>query len=292
MHIDTDINNQIDVILSSLDNKYQVLEEIGRGGQKRVFKIKNELKQTSVLKIIATTKESLDRARREIRASTIIDHANIPKIISSNVDVSTEDEKPLWIIEEYINGLSLRKQFENRRKFFLKDVISLIETMLSILIKAEEKKIIHRDVKPENILLDVNNSYWLIDFGIARHLDLESLTESNSPFGPCTIGYSSPEQFKNLKHDIDIRADLFSLGVVVAEMIIGYNPYIKGSDNILSIIKNIERQPLPLLRIEGDSRYLLARFIKTLGDNRISRRPSSAHEAYELFNLIKPTLIL
>jgi serine/threonine-protein kinase len=292
MTIDSLTNAQVGSILSNIDSGYQLLNEIGRGGQKRVFKIKNNSDQIQVLKLIETTNDSLERIKREIRASLIIEHDNIPKIMLSNTATISDKNTLAWIIEEFIEGVSLRNLFENGKYFSMADVILFLDTILSILEKSEEKKIIHRDIKPENILFDSKGKYWLIDFGIARHLDLTSLTDSNSPFGPCTVGYSSSEQFRNRKHDIDIRADLFSLGVVTTEMLTGYNPYTHGIDNILLIIRNIERQPLPLLPIKGDTRYLLAQFIRTLGDNRPSRRPSSAREAREIFNLIKPTLTI
>jgi len=280
----------IESIFSYVGKNYQLLEEIGRGGQKKVFKIRNESGLVQVLKIVETTSDSLERVKREIRASSIIEHDSIPRIIASNADNVSDKNSTVWIIEEFINGLSLRKALESGKEFSLKDITIFIDTILSILEKSEEKNIIHRDIKPENIMLDVNNKYWLIDFGIARHLDMESLTDTNLPFGLFTVGYSASEQFRNRKHDIDIRADLFSVGVVATEMISGYNPYTKNADNILQIIRDIERKPLPLLRIKGDTRYLLAQFIRILGDNRTSRRPSSAHEAKELFEIIKPTL--
>jgi len=91
--------------------------------------------------------------------------------------------------------------------------------MFSILIKSEELSIVHRDIKPENILVEPEGNFRLIDLRISRHLDLESITSSNAPIGPHTLGYSASEQFRNRKIDIDIRADFFSLGVVAAEMI-------------------------------------------------------------------------
>jgi serine/threonine-protein kinase len=292
MAIDTNTKNLIDAIFSEIGNKYQLLDEIGRGGQKKVYKIKSESGVVQVLKLVETTSDSLERVKREIRASAIIDHDSIPKIITSNVNNISDSNTMVWIIEEFIDGTTLRKVFETRKIFSINEVIIFLDTILSVLIKSEENKIIHRDIKPENILLDKNNKYWLIDFGIARHLDLISLTDTNSPFGPCTVGYSASEQFRNRKHDIDIRADLFSVGVVAYEMFSGYNPYTKNADNILHVIHDMERKPIPLLRIKGDTRYLLAHFIRTLGDNRTSRRPSSACEAKELFEIIKPTLII
>jgi len=293
MAIDHETKSLIDMIFSDIGGKYQLLDEIGRGGQKKVYKIRHESGEVQVLKLIETTTDSLERVKREIIAPSIIEHSSIPKVLASNAStISDRKNSRVWLIEEYIDGTSLRKILESGRKFLTNEVVLFLDTILSILEKSEKKKIIHRDIKPENILLDVNGKYWLIDFGIARHLDLESLTDTNSPFGPCTVGYSASEQFRNRKHDIDIRVDLFSVGVVAAEMLSGYNPYTKDADNILHIIRDIERRPLPLLRIKGDTRYLLAQFIRALGDNRASRRPSSAREAREIFEVIKPTLIM
>jgi len=292
MAINSETKLIIDKIFSDMGCKYQLIEEIGRGGQKKVYKIENELGMIQVLKLVETTDDSMERVKREIRASSIIDHESIPNIINSNANAVSDADSMVWIIEEYIDGVSLRKILEAGKIFSISEVVLFLDTILSILIKSEKQRIIHRDIKPENILLDNNGKYWLIDFGIARHLDLESLTDTNSPFGPCTVGYSASEQFRNRKHDIDIRADLFSVGVVAFEMLSGHNPYTKNADNILHIIRDMERKPIPLLRIKGDTRYLLSQFIRTLGDNRTSRRPSSAHEAMELLELIKPTLIV
>jgi len=292
MEIDSKTKSIINAIFSDIGGQYQLLDELGRGGQKKVYKIKNESGIVQVLKLVETTTDSLERVKREIRASAIINHDSIPKIISSNVNVISDKNSMVWIIEEFIDGMSLRKILETGKKFSTNEIVIFLDTILSILIKSEENNIIHRDIKPENIILDKNGKYWLIDFGIARHLDLDSLTDTNSPFGPCTVGYSASEQFRNRKHDIDIRADLFSVGVVAYEMLSGYNPYTKNADNILHVIRDMERKPIPLLRIKGDTRYLLANFIRTLGDNRTSRRPSSACEAKELLDIIKPTLIV
>jgi serine/threonine-protein kinase len=290
MTVKSDTNVVLNTILSEIGNEYQLIGEIGKGGQKRVYKIINKFGMEQVLKLAETTNDSLERVKREIRAASTIEHENIPKIIASNAETITNKNSTIWIVEDFIDGKSLRQIMDTGKIFLINEVILFLDTILSILVKSEKKKIIHRDIKPENILLDTNGKYWLIDFGIARHLDLNSLTDTNSPFGPCTVGYSASEQFRNRKHDIDIRADLFSVGVVATEMLSGYNPYTKDADNVLHIIRNIERKPLPLLRIKGDTRYLLTQFIRTLGDNRTSRRPSSALEAKELLELIKPTL--
>lgn len=281
---------EIKQLILKIPVNLKLLKLIGKGGQKQVYKaIDQDKDNVIVFKVIKPNLE-IERVKREIRAVKIINCKHIPKIYNTNAENINNSEEIVWIIEEFIEGETLRDALNREKSFSLGDIVLFIDTMLLILEKSDASNIIHRDINPKNIIIDTQNKYWLIDFGIARHLELESLTESNSPFGPCTIGYSSAEQFRNRKKEIDIRADLFSLGVVVAEIIIGYNPYLHDAKDVLQIIRNIENQPLPLLRIEGDSQFLLARFIKTLGDNRISRRPRTAKEAKQLFNIVKHTL--
>lgn len=270
--------------------KLKILEEIGKGGQKQVYKVQNLAShEIMVLKVILPDTE-LERVKREIKAVKIINHDNIPKILKTNIEEITLSSQIVWLLEEFVEGESLRDVLKNGKKFSLKEIVVFLDTMFSILEITESKNIVHRDIKPENIIIDNQEKFWLIDFGIARHLDLKSLTKSNSPFGPCTIGYSASEQFRNRKKEIDIRADLFSIGVVCTEMISGSNFYLKNAKDILEVIKNIENRPLPLFKIEGDTQYLFARFIKTLGDNRISRRPRTVKEAKRLFEIVKSTL--
>lgn len=281
---------EIKELILKIPVNLKLLDKIGKGGQKQVYKAIDQDKDYIIVFKVIRPNLDIERVKREIIAVKTISHQHIPKIYNSNVESINNSDEIIWIIEEFIEGESLRDALKRKRSFNLGDIVLFIDTMLSILEKSDASNIIHRDIKPENIIIDTQNKYWLIDFGIARHLELESLTESNFPFGPCTIGYSAAEQFRNRKKEIDIRADLFSLGVVVAEIITGYNPYLRDAKDVLQIIKYIENQPLPLLRIEGDSQFLLARFIKTLGDNRISRRPRTAKEAKQLFNIVKDTL--
>jgi serine/threonine-protein kinase len=278
----------------SLPGKVQHVDwenPIGKGGQKVVYMASVDgFDHPLVLKVILPSPDSWSRIKREVRAVTCIQHENIPQIFDTNIDSVTEHNQHVWVLEEYIHGECLRKVIQNHRAFSISEIVHFLDVMFSVLEVTEQHNIIHRDIKPENIMLDDAGKYWLLDFGIARHLDLESLTVTDSPFGLFTIGYSASEQFRNRKKDIDIRADLFSLGVVVTEMIQGYNPYLHDADNVLQVIKRIEQKPLPALRIGGDEQFMLAKFIKMLGDNRISRRPGSVKEVKKIFELVKSTL--
>lgn len=285
--------SQVESLLPEVSCKLYLQGVIGKGGQKLVYKAVNtENGKPVVFKVLKPNTNTLARVQREIRAVDIINHTNVPRIFETNADQINDSNGLIWLVEEFIDGECLRDILKNEQTFNLSEIVAFLDVMFSILEKTEAKNIVHRDIKPENIIVDVQGKYWLIDFGISRHLDLESITLTHAPYGLFTIGYSAAEQFRNRKKEIDIRADLFSLGVVVTEMIQGYNPYLHKATDLLQVIKRIEQQPLPALRIIGDERFLMAKFIKILGDNRLSRRPKSIQEAKQIFDVIKPTLTI
>ena len=284
---------EVEQLLSQVSCRLGLEGLIGKGGQKHVYKALNlDTGEPFVFKVLKPTADTLERVKREIHAVDAIEHACIPKVFETNAGRVTGPDELIWIVEEFIDGESLRDILKGGRVFTLSEIVDFLDVMFSILEKSESKNIVHRDIKPENIMIDSGGGYWLIDFGISRHLDMESITITHAPYGLFTIGYSAAEQFRNRKKEIDIRADLFSLGIVVSEMIQGFNYYLHKATDILQVIKRIEQQPLPALRIKGDDRFLMAKFIKILGDNRLSRRPKSVKEAKKIFELVKPTLSL
>jgi serine/threonine-protein kinase len=266
------------------------IQTLSSGGQKEVFRCHHQEYGDVVIKIIKPSEDEFERTLREIKVAEIIKSSNVPRIYKTNIEET--QSPPIWIIEEYISGKTLRELLKEGKKFSLSEVVDFLDTLLKISIEAEKHRIVHRDIKPDNIILDNKGKYWLIDFGIARHLELNSLTSTNRGLGLFTVGYAAPEQFRNIKRDISIRADLFSIGVVAMELFTGKNPFIENARSILEVLRNTETYILPTLTIEGDTQYELAAFINVLGDKRLSRRPSSAKEAYEIFISVKPTLIL
>ncbi|MEO0376987.1 MAG: serine/threonine-protein kinase, partial [Cyanobacteria bacterium P01_A01_bin.17] len=129
----------------------------------------------------------------------------------------------------------------------IQDTLRIGLHLLEALRSAEQKSIVHRDVKPDNIIIDTDGNAWLIDFGLARHLNLESLTATSDYFGACTPGYAPPEQFRNQKKDIDARADLFALGVTLYECIEGKNPFQDQARDVNEVIRRVEKTSLPAL---------------------------------------------
>jgi serine/threonine-protein kinase len=153
--------------------------------------------------------------------------------------------------------------------------------VLEALASAETVRIVHRDVKPENIMQDPAGNYWLLDFGIARHLDLVSLTPTINAFGVGTPGYASPEQFRNMKRDIDNRSDLFALGVALFECVEGVNPLRDGARDNREILHRTETRPLPQISRSVDRAGGLSQLVLAMTRVHRDHRPATAAVALQ-----------
>src|SRR5262249_15937464 len=151
-----------------------------------------------------------------------------------------------WLREARIPGQAVRQVLAGA-PLTPSAVLMLGLQTLEALVAAGAAKIGHRDVKPENIIQSPQGEFFLLDFGIARHLQLSSNTPTANHFGKFTVGYAPPEQFRNIKRDIDARLDLFATGVTMYECAIGLNPFRHGAANDLDVLRRIETQPLPPL---------------------------------------------
>lgn len=278
--------------MAPLINEVRNLVLLSSGGQKDVYKGDHSVLGQVVVKKIRPNVGGieLERIRREIIAVEKLQSEFVPKIFEHNANLTSAPF--FYIVEQYIPAPTLREKLKAGARFSTGQLMLFLETLLGVACSAEAHRIIHRDLKPENILLDATPKFWILDFGISRHLDLPSITASNAPFGVFTVGYAASEQFRNLKREIDIRADLFSIGVIATEMIQGQNPYVINATDVLTVLRRIELGPVPLSSIQGDTQHQLATFIRILGDNRKSRRPRSALEAKAIFDSIKTTVRL
>jgi serine/threonine-protein kinase len=184
----------------------------------------------------------------------------------------------------------VREELKVKKQLQTEQVLPITDIILNTAIAIEKEKLVHRDIKPENIMVCTDGTFKLIDFGIARHLIKSSLTPTEAHFGPHTAGYAAPEQFRNLKKEIDIRTDLFAIGVVVYEALAGKHPFIEGSRDQLETLRRTETMIPPPLKVAVDKEDQLSNFIAVLMAKYPSRRPPTAVQAQQWFASIRSAM--
>jgi eukaryotic-like serine/threonine-protein kinase len=247
------------------------------GGQKWVFSAQHPTDGDVVLKLIKPSSDGGERVRREILAVQQIRSARVPKVIAAGVLKSPLGEF-VWVREQRIAGSSVRQVLQGGA-MSIDDVVRLGLHVLEALNDADHARIVHRDVKPDNVMLGSDSSFWLLDFGIARHLDLTSLTATAAMGGVGTLGYAPPEQFRNHKREIDGRADLFALGVTMLECLTGKHPYRDGARDRIEVLRRIESAPLVIPAIPGPNGGKVRDILAALTQRRLDCRPDSIREA-------------
>lgn len=279
------------ITIEQLKGKVQGLEEVKKfpaTGQKQVYLVKTDQYGQVILKIVQNMDE---RIIREIDIVTQNNITNVPKIVFSDT-IEVNGESYFYLLEEYVNGQNLKEVLQNGA-MKLSDSLNLLEYLLKVTVELEDLKVVHRDIKPENIIWSKDGNFHLIDFGIARNLNLSSLTLTHMAVGPHTPGYGAPELFQYNKANINSKADLFSIGVVVYQAIFGKHPFLTGREIDLNEVwyRTVTTTPTELL-IEGDNDKQLIGFIQTLMQKHVSKRPPSAKKALEWFNIVINTLLL
>lgn len=248
------------------------------GGQKFVFSAQHATDGAVVIKIIKSGQD-LERIKREILAVQTVKSRRVPKILEVGI-ADFGDTTSIWLREERVTGASVR-QVLAKGPLSTVEVGHLVLQVLEALTAAEQARIVHRDVKPENLMRSDDGSYWLIDFGIARHLDLQSLTATAAFIGACTPGYAPPEQYRNQKRSIDARADLFALAVTAVECLTAKHPFKDGARDLPEVFRRLEGTPLAVPMISGDKDGAFRDLILAMGQRRIDPRPASAAQAFQ-----------
>lgn len=260
--------------------------QIARGGQKVVYSATHPTFGGVVVKMFFKTDA---RSQREIDIGSDSDFDCVPKIYETG-HITYVGSDTLYIIERRVEGEELRKCLERGELFTLKEAVDFLEQGLSFIKELEDKSIVHRDIKPENIMLSSDGRVYFLDFGIARILGMPSLTKTEALMGPHTPGYAAPEQFNNLKSDIDSRADLFSIGVVTYECLSGKNPFSEGALSHLDILQRTETITPVSFQIAGDTQQQFMGLLSSLMGKFPSRRPKDATQALNWLSAAKSTL--
>ena len=262
------------------------LAQLARGGQKVVYSANHPTYGNIVLKMFFKMDA---RSQREIDISENVNFDCVPVIFETG-NIVYEGSDTLYVIEQRIEGEELRNRIERNERFTLKEAVDFLEQGLLFINQLEANKIVHRDIKPENIIVSTAGKVFFLDFGIARILGVPSLTKTEAIVGPHTPGYAAPEQFNNLKSDIDSRADLFSIGVVTYECLSGLNPFSEGARSHLEILQRTETITPVSFQISGDTQQQFMGLLSSLMGKYPSRRPKNAQQALNWLNAAKSTL--
>lgn len=218
-----------------VNERYKVIDKLGGGGMSIVYLAEDTILNRKVaIKAISIPprekEETLKRFEREVHNSSQLSHENIVSMI----DVDEEDEC-FYLVMEYIEGPTLAEYIHSHGPLSVETAIKFTEQILSGIKHAHDMRIVHRDIKPQNVLIDKNKTLKIFDFGIAKALSETSLTQTNHVLG--TVQYLSPEQAKG--ESTDEGTDIYSIGIVLYEMLVGEPPF-NGETAVSIAIKHIQ----------------------------------------------------
>lgn len=224
-----------------LGNRYEIIEKIGSGGMAEVYKARCTLLNRYVaIKLLKdeyrVDEEFISRFHIESQASASLSHPNIVSIY----DVGCEDGVH-YIVMEYVEGITLKQYIEQNGVLSWREALDFATQICKAMEHAHQKNIVHRDIKPHNILVTENKVLKVTDFGIARTLNKEGATvDGKNAIG--TVHYISPEQARG--GYVDEKSDIYSMGVVLYEMLTGTLPF--DGENAVSIaIMHMQQKPVP-----------------------------------------------
>ena len=265
--------------------KYEVQEEIARGGMGVLYRaLDRKLNRQVAIKLLHAQFSGdptfSERFLREARHMARLDHENIIRIHAVE-----EEQGSLYLVMEYFPGKDLRHFIRSPERMSLRQTVTTCLQVINALAYAHEQGIIHRDIKPGNIMLDKHGKTKLGDFGIAAAMDEASITSTGSIIG--TPEYMSPEQARGRR--LDGRSDLYSLGMVLYEMLVGHTPYRDLPQTALLAQLISERDEIEFefpLKVPSE----LQEIVRTLLQRQPEQRPPDATILAEQLRRVLDTL--
>lgn len=272
----------MDLVGKTLSSRYEILEQVGIGGMAIVYKAKCKLLNRYVaVKVLkneySTDVEFVKRFRAEAQSAASLTHPNIVSVY----DVG-EERGINYIVMELLDGKTLKDEIERKGKLGSDTTLKYASQIASALEAAHKSKIIHRDIKPQNIVLTSNNIAKVTDFGIAKMSSKDTITSTTSTMG--SVHYFSPEHAKGCY--TDEKSDIYSLGVVMYEMATGILPF--NADTPVTVaLKQIQEDPQPPIEIDPSIPSALNDIImKAMAKKTVDRYQSASDMLDDIFAAI------
>jgi serine/threonine protein kinase len=252
--------------------RYELIELIGRGGMSSVWRSHDRLlDRTVAIKVLheqfTKDEEYVERFRREARSVAQLSHPNIVTVIDRG-----EEDGRQYIVFEFVEGENLKQVLERSGPLPVRDALLLALQMARALGFAHDRGLIHRDVKPQNVLLNEEGQAKMTDFGIARSVDVDGVTITGTVLG--TSEYIAPEQARGQR--VDALTDVYSLGVVLYELLAGDVPF-QGENFVAVALRHVNEPPPSVLNRRPDCPPRIATAI----DRALAKRPEDRFQSMD-----------
>src|SRR5436309_2460907 len=256
-----------------LAQRYEILQILGEGGMGAVYKaMDRELSRPVALKVIrpdlAGNEAILDRFKQELLLAREVTHKNVIRIYDLG-----EAEGVKFITMEYVEGEDLRTLIHEKTKLAPEEAVEIMQQVCRALEAAHSVGIIHRDLKPQNVMRDKSGRILVMDFGLARTLEGDGMTQTGALVG--TMDYMSPEQA--LGKELDQRSDVFAMGLIFYELLTGKMPY-RADSAIASLLKRTQQRADPVVTHDPTIPAALSHIVARCLDPDLKLRYQSAAE--------------
>src|SRR5581483_5650746 len=271
---------------SILAERYEILKLLGQGGMGAVYKAKDrELDRMVALKVIrpelAGHASILQRFKQELLLARKITHRNIIRIYDLGVA-----EGLRFITMEFVEGQDLSSLLEERHKYSPEEAVNILRQVCAALEAAHNEGVVHRDLKPQNIMIGTGGRVCVMDFGLARSMEGHGMTQAGAVMG--TPAYMSPEQAKGMP--VDQRSDLYTLGIIAYVLLTGEIPF-KADSALASMLLRTQGPPKPAIQLDASIPQALSDILqKSMAVDPKDRYQSAAEFAKDLEDWQEGTL--